>query len=227
VQFGISDQLDRRGYEVEDPKTAPLRDWNRLARENAENAIVASMFEAAALSSESIDKFATWLLVGSAAIASFFVANADRLIPLLGGSGFLMSGGLLCASCAFGLVSKMYAVRCKVAGDVGHSVRATFAGHLHTYKNEAGEIQKNAKAWGITLETGIRIERVLEEFYRPMPKVIAWLARRQLERDAGDPQIGQLYRFRALLKQSTFALLQSFVFLGFLISALVCSAWQP
>ncbi len=30
----------------DDSRTEPLREWNRLARQNAENAIVSSMFEA-------------------------------------------------------------------------------------------------------------------------------------------------------------------------------------
>lgn len=45
-----------------DPKTEPLKEWNRLARENTENAIVSSMFEAGSKSSEPIKQFSTWLL---------------------------------------------------------------------------------------------------------------------------------------------------------------------
>jgi hypothetical protein len=60
----------------EDPRTEPLREWNRLARENTENAIVSSMFEASTKSSTLIEKFSTWLLVGAATVASFFIINS-------------------------------------------------------------------------------------------------------------------------------------------------------
>ena len=47
-----------------DPRTEPLEEWNRLARENTENAIVSSMFEASAKASEPIEQFSAWLLLG-------------------------------------------------------------------------------------------------------------------------------------------------------------------
>jgi len=63
------------------PKTEPLHEWNRLARENAENAIVSSMFESVFKASEPIDTFSTWLLVGTAAVASFMITNAEKAKP--------------------------------------------------------------------------------------------------------------------------------------------------
>lgn len=56
-----------------DPRTEPLEEWNRLARENTENAIVSSMFEASAKACEPIEQFSTWLLLGAAAISSFLL----------------------------------------------------------------------------------------------------------------------------------------------------------
>lgn len=64
-----------------DLKTEPLLEWNRLARENTKNAIVSSMFEAAMKSSDYIETFITWLLVAAAAVASFLIGNAEKLIP--------------------------------------------------------------------------------------------------------------------------------------------------
>jgi len=46
---------------TEDSMTEPLKEWNRLARENAENAMVSSMLEAGARASKPIEAFATWL----------------------------------------------------------------------------------------------------------------------------------------------------------------------
>lgn len=210
----------------EDPRIAPLLEWNRLARENTENAIVSSMFETAALSSEPIDNFSTWLLIGSASIASFLIVNIEKVLPFVGQAGFLASGAFLWVSCVLGLLSKIYAVRCKVAGEIAQSVRETFQAHLRAYEQEEERIQEGAKFWGITLQSGVRIERILPEFLAPLPKPFRWLAMRQLRKDERNPQIGYLYRFRALMKQSALAFFQSLAFLGFLATAFVCAAMR-
>lgn len=151
----------------DDPKTESLREWNRLTRENTENSIVSSMFEATSKANEPIETFVTWLLVGTAAIASFLITNADKLVPLIKPNGFLACGAFLCVSCLFGLISKIYALRCKVAGDIGSAVRQAVATHLEKHKEEKERIKEGAEFWEITLETDIRLERVINEFFTP------------------------------------------------------------
>jgi hypothetical protein len=97
-----------------DQKTEPLQEWNRLARENTENAIVSSMFEAISKASKPLEDFSTWLLIGTAAVASFLIANSDKLVPLLGAKGYLWCGALLCLSCLFGFLSKLLALRSQI-----------------------------------------------------------------------------------------------------------------
>jgi len=209
---------------TEDHRTKPLREWNRLARENAENAIVSSMFEAATKASVPIEAFSTWLLVGSAAVASFFITSAEKLIPFIGRSGFLTAGAFLCGSCVFGLLSKVYALRCQVASETGRAVRTTFAEHLHAYRQEEEKIKEGAEFWGISLETGVRLDRLLSEFYAPMPKLVSWYARRQLTKHAGNVQVGYLLHVSMLNRQGLLAFLQAVAFLGFLISGFVSAA---
>jgi hypothetical protein len=111
----------------------PLHEWNRLARQNAENAIVSSMFEASFNASEPIETFSTWLLVGTAAVAAFFVTNADKLIPFIKHAGFLTCGMFLCFSCLFGFISRIFALRCKIQIATGSAVRKTFSEHFLKY----------------------------------------------------------------------------------------------
>ena len=63
---------------LDDPRLEPLNRWNKLSRENSENAITNSMFEATFLASEPIDNFATWLLAAGAAVGSFLIINAEK-----------------------------------------------------------------------------------------------------------------------------------------------------
>jgi hypothetical protein len=76
----------------------------------------------------------------------------------------------------------MYALRCKIGIDIGVAVRKTFLENLSKYEEEEKEITEGAKFWGITLQTGIRLERILTEFYAPWPKWAVWLAKRHLKK---------------------------------------------
>lgn len=207
-----------------DPRTEPLREWNRLARENTENAIVSSMFEAAAKASKPIETFSTWLLLATATVASFLIGNAEKLLPILEQEGYITCGVFLCLSCVFGLLSKIFALRCKVAAKTGAAVRKTFAEHLVRYKEEENKIQQGAEFWGIDLQTGIRIERILQEFVAPMPRWINWLTQRHLKKHAHNPQIGHILLIKSLHAQSVHASIQALCFLGFLVSGFIFAA---
>lgn len=154
----------------------------------------------------------------------FFIVNSDKIITLVCKVGYLYIGACLCFSCIFGLISKVYALRCKIGVEVSSAVRNTFAIHLANYEKEEEKIQESASFWGITLETGIRIERILIEFYKPLPKIIAWYSSRILKKHAGDPQVGHMLLISMLNKQGLFAVLQSLSFLGFLIVGFIFAA---
>ena len=166
----------------------------------------------------------TWLLVGTAAVASFLVTNADKLIPIVERAGFLLCGALLCVSCFFGLISKMFALRCKIQIEAGAAIRKTFAEHLEMHKQEEKKIKAGASFWGISLETGIRIERVLSEFYKPLPCWVTWLANRQFKKHVGNPHIGYYPVISGINWQGLFAVFQALAFLGFLIAGFCFAA---
>ncbi len=201
-----------------DPRTEPLREWNRLAQENAENAIVSSMYEAMLKASEPIEAFSTWLLIGTTAVASFFITNADKLLPFIGQNGFLICGAFLCCSGLFGLTSRIYALRCKIFIETGVAARKTFEEHWKKHAEEETQINDSAKISGITLETGIRIERVMSKFLAPMPRWVAWFTQRTLKKNAGNPQIGYLPGIKGILRQGAFATLQALMFLAFVVA---------
>ena len=208
----------------DDPRTESLREWNRLARQNAENAIVSSMFEASFNASEPVETFSTWLLVGTAAVASFFITNADKVVPFIKHAGFLTCGMFLCFSCLFGLISRIFALRCKIQIATGAAVRKTFAEHLAKHQDEEKKIKEGAAVWGITLETGIRIERVLSEFLAPLPRWVACLVTRQLKKYENNSQIGYLPVIKGLQWQGLSAAMQALSFLGFLVTGFIYAA---
>ncbi len=122
----------------------------------------------------------------------------------------------VCLLCLFGLVSRMYALRCEIQIEAGAAVRKTFAEHLAKHQEEENKIKESASVWGITLETGIRSERVLSEFFILLPRWVAWLANRQLNKHMNSPQVGHLPAIKGLQWQGLFAFLQAFFLLSFL-----------
>ncbi|MBD9425702.1 hypothetical protein IB232_10260 [Pseudomonas sp. PDM15] len=209
---------------TEDPRIQPLLEWNRLARENAENAIVSSMFGAVACAIEPIEKLSTWLLVGAAAVASFLITNSDKIIPILGKNGFLVCGGLLCASCLFGILAKMTALRSSVASQTNLAVTETFKEHLINYEREEQKIQEDAELWGINIQTGVRLERILSEFSKPLPWWAKLLIKWKMKRHGNNPQIAYLPLINNLTWLGYFTTAQSAAILAFLIAGFVYAA---
>lgn len=199
-------------------RTDPLLEWNRLARENAENAIVSSMFEAVAKASEPLESFSHWLLLGAATVGSFMIANSEKVLPLLSQRGFLVCGAFLCVSCGVGLIAKFFAVRCRIGTEVRSVVQSAMEKHLAAFDAEEEERQKYAEKRGINLDTGIRLDRILKEFLSPWPRVVRWMTSRHFTKHAANPQIAHVLQMSNLVQLGIWTFVQGAAFLGFLIA---------
>lgn len=193
-----------------------LIEWNRIARENTENAIVSSMFDALLGTSPSIDAFSTWLLVGAAAIASFLIINADQLVHVIGHSGLVVCGILLTLSGVCGLISRIFALYCRTQITTNVAIKSTFLSHMRQYEEEEKKIGEAAGNLGITIETGIRFDRVLSEFFAPFPRWVAWIANRYIAKYKNNPQVGRMPVIRSLKRQGLFSFIQTLLFISFL-----------
>jgi hypothetical protein len=198
--------------------------WNELSRANVENALVSTMLDGAFKAHEPIDTFTTWLLAGAGAVASYFLSNADKLIPFLGKAGFVTAGVLLCLSGVFGLISKGFGLRFKAANEASAAFQAVFISKLEAYEPTESQIQAAANAHGLQLETEVRMQRVLEQFFSVLPRWVKWLALRQLRKNAGHPQIGYISRVKSLHAQSVCAFLQAVLFIAFLAAGFIFAA---
>jgi hypothetical protein len=210
--------------EPSDPRISSLHRWNSLARENAENAVVASMFEASIKASEPLEAFANWLIIGAAAVGSFVISNGDKVQPLLGKVGLLTCGLLLCLCCIFGVLSKIYGLRCKIGVQANAALKETLSTHFAAHRDQQKEIEENARFWGIVVESGIQLDRIISEYLGPLPLYAKWYVKRQLIGIPATPQGGYYPLIKALQRQGLFALLASFAFIAFLISGFVSIA---
>lgn len=198
----------------------PLIEWNRLNKENAENALISAMFSSLISTSPVIDRFSSWLLAGTGATAALLVANADKLVPFLSNAGFRVTGALLVASAVFGLISKARAVQCQIGADNDQRIRELMRPILEKHSQDEEKIQGFAETRGSSLATELDLGRVLSEFAKPFPRWVGWLLSRHLAKHAGNPQIGYLLPIRFYLSQSMFAFFQVVSFLAFACAAL-------
>ncbi|MBE4583205.1 hypothetical protein BOO29_19360 [Vibrio navarrensis] len=199
-------------------QTKPLREWNDLAKQNAENAIVSSMFVATLKTTSSLDTLNNWLLVTTGAIASFLLANINNISEFLGRDAIVDGGYVLCISCVFGVFGKIMGMRCKMAQDLSESVKITFLEHMKTHEEEEAKIQEGAKFWGISLDTGVRIERILSEYLALFPAPIRWLANRHFKKEKDNPQIAYVGQMKSLQVQGIAILIQATLFIYFFVA---------
>ncbi|GAD79860.1 hypothetical protein [Vibrio ezurae] len=199
-------------------KTKPLRKWNDLAKENTENAIVASMFVATLKTTSNLDTLNNWLLVATGAVASFLLANINNISEFLGRNAIVEGGYILCISCVFGLFGKIMGMRCKMAQEVSETVMHTFREHMKAHGEEEVKIHEGAKFWGISLDTGVRIERIISEYLALFPKPIRWLANHYFKKEKNNPQIAYVSQMRSLQVQSGAILIQATLFIYFFVA---------
>lgn len=207
-----------------DPRTKPLLRWNRIARQNTENSLVASMFEAALRSTVPTDSFTTWLLAGTAALAAFYITNSDKILPILQRTGFRVCGLFLCASCTCGLISKILGLICKIQIDVNEAAKSSTAMHLSRHDEEEAKIKKGADFWGIRLRTHVRKERILNEFLIPIPEFFKSRVLKRIQQNGRKPNHHYHAMIKKLLWQSTFTFAQSILFLAFIITGVFYAA---
>lgn len=199
-------------------QTKPLREWNDLAKENAENAIVSSMCIATLRATSSLDTLNNWLLVATGAIASFLLVNISNISEFLGREAIVNGGYVLCISCVFGIFGKIMGMRCKMAQELSETVKATFLEHMKAYGEEEAKIQEGAKSWGISLDTGVRMERILSEYLALFPKPIRWLANRHFKKEKDNPQIAYIGQMKSLQVQGGAILFQVTLFIYFFVT---------
>lgn len=177
----------------------PREDQADRAQLALEEEVVAAMYEAGLSTSDVVDNFSTWLLVGTASAAAFMLGNVQDLEPVMGLNGVVVGGAFLTASCLCGVIAKYFSVRCAI----NKSVRR----HL-------GESGLQVRING----TGIDFDRMLESFVQPLLIWQRWRVRRQgaeIKRGISRPY-DQSIRF--LNSLHLWAALQTVLAIGFLLA---------
>lgn len=197
----------------------PLIEWNRLNKENAEQAIVSSIYQNLAGTTSKIDKFSTWLLAGTGATSALLITQIASILPYLTTKGFKICLMMLVISAILGFVAKYKSLRCEIQLHVQTEAQKSMDPILKKHGEDEDRIVQYAKQRGIQLQTDVEISNVIAEFVRPFPFWMKWLVKRQTSRIGNDRQAGYHVAILAYLSQIRWTLSQAIFFVAFIISA--------
>ncbi|WLT32333.1 hypothetical protein [Geothrix sp. PMB-07] len=199
----------------------PLLEWNRLNKENAEQALVSVMFMNFVSRAPQIDTFSTWLLAGTGAAATLLIANILNMFQALGRHGFKVAVFMLAISALFGLLAKCVFVFFQTGGDSQEKLIQQIKPIMDKHHEDEEKIIATAKQRGLKLETEFSMNKVLSDFAAPFPKWPRWLVMRYLNKHKENRQVGHLLPVRMFQWQCGLSFFQALAFISFILAAIV------
>lgn len=193
-------------------------------RSRAEARMISAMYDAALKASPTLELFSQWQLIAQAASASLLVANADRMVELLSKLGFLVCGGILLLSAAFGIFSKTQAVFIRMRSEVIGATKELVDGLSKDLQAEEEQLYASADAAGSEIDVSVRFDRVISSFLSPLPRWAQMMIRRSMSKQEDWSHPSYYRRIRGLYAQSVSALIQTVLFLTFFGAALMFAA---
>lgn len=112
----------------------PLIVWNQLNINNAEQDLVFAMFSSMIATAPIIDRFVTWLLVGTGATAVLLITNISNILLFLSIYGFKVSGFFLVISGVFGLLAKFKSIQCQISYENDNKIKESMKPILENMK---------------------------------------------------------------------------------------------
>lgn len=197
-------------------QTDPLLEWNRLNKENAEQAFVSALFKSAAHTSPVVDKFSMWLLTGTGASGALLISQIGAVLPHLTITGFKLCLVFLVFSAILGFLAKYKSLQCQIQNEVEAKLTELIAAILAKHEEDETKIQGYAKQRGVALETDIDFSNIITEFAKPFPFWVKWLIQRQARKTQGNRQAGYHIAIKAYFRQLRFTFWQAVSFLAFL-----------
>lgn len=197
-------------------QTDPLVAWNRLNRENAEQAFASALFMSMAHTSPAVDKFSLWLLAGSGASGALLISQIEAVLPHLTAGGFKMCLFFLVISAVFGFMAKYKSLRCQIQAEMQSKLNELLVPIFAKHGDDEEKIQEYARQRGIALGTEINFSNVVAEVARPFPFWVKWLILRQVKKNQGNRQAGYHIAAKAYFGQLRYTFWQAVAFLAFL-----------
>ena len=202
-----------------DNSNDPLAEWSRLTKQNAERDIANVLLRGMLESSPIVDRFAQWLLAGTAATAALMISQMSSLVPLIGINGFKWAIGCLIVSAFFGLLAKHKAIQCLITIEIDKGVRDRLPPILDALDTDRAQIEESAAAANRELSTEIDMSRVMDDALSPLPRYARWFAKRSANKGYEDPNHALKQGVKYLWRLSWFTLIQTVWYIAFVVVA--------
>ncbi len=183
-------------------------------RARTERELVKQSLIAVVRSSPHVDRFASWLLGGSAVTVALVVSNLDSVAPYLELSALRTAILLSIVAAGVGVAEKAIAVwlegQSVSVPEIFASTEALLDGHLQSEL----QLESQAQDMGVSIDATVRIERVVEEIATTLGGPTRWFLPRTVRKATADPLWSFKLLARALQLQSALALLEALALLA-------------
>jgi hypothetical protein len=199
----------------------PLVEWNRLNVSNAEQSLIEAFYLSTIAGSESVDRYSSWLLAGIGATAALMVSGVSSIVPFLTQQGFKYSLVILVAAGLAGMLAKLRALQVRVFLNARSSVHELFPPIISAHLEAEEAIKAHAQERSLVLPTEIDINRVAESVFSAFPRFMRSSLKRRLQEGIADRTSSSKRAVRDFVYQTGFTMLQSILFLAFVLYSAV------
>ena len=205
---------------MDDPKqNDPLLEWNRLNIENTEQAFASALYQSTSENTANLDWFSTWLLAGTGATGALLVTQIKAVVPFLTATGLRVCLWTLAASAIAGFFAKYKALRCALQLHLQERIKELMNPVFQKHAADEERIKDYAIKQQLKIETEINLQKVIQEFIKPLPWWVKIFAVWKTKRMKKDRQAGHRMAFMAYLRQVRWVFVQSLLFLAFMLVA--------
>jgi hypothetical protein len=196
-----------------------LLEWNRLNIENTEQAFASALYQSTSENTASLDKFSTWLLAGTGATSALLITQIKAVIPFLTATGFKVCLWVLAASAISGLLARYKALRCTLQLHLQQRIKELMDPVFQKHNADEEKIKDYALKRQVQINTEINLQKVIQEFLKPLPWWIKLAVKWKTKRVEDDRQASHRMAFIAYLHQVRWVFWQSILFLVFMLIA--------
>ena len=197
-------------------------EWKNTTVTNGERDMLKSFVHSTVSSSTTLDKFSSWIIGASGAIAALTLSNVDKLtqdiftltdvkIILI-----ILTGSILC-----GLVEKILATTCSTYIEMIDMLERKILASAEKFNAQKEPIEKMAKDNQISINAEIDIIKVIQTYIDFSPFYLKWYIEKETNKSIQDPTYADKKIIRLYYRQYLWLSIQSLSFIGFIIYATI------
>lgn len=194
-----------------------LTELAKITKKEAESKLIKMLFREILKTSPILDKFSTWLLIGTGTTASLMIANLEKILPIIGRVNFKDSIYFLVISILLGALAKIKFFNCQIALTINENLENQMVTILEEHDNKKEEIKKFDKNSNLKIDINIDIANVIQEFLKAFPGFTHRQLLQEFEKGTKDQFNQDRKNANNVFWQGIYITLQLLVFMVFMV----------